>query len=216
METLYDSQKQSLKIAVAHHDGNNVRNYVCQKKPLSNQLWMEIFPWKSFCQTETWNMNMKKKLLLMRSSKIVNEKFSLKTLWGKSLSNWNMEKIAMAIMNGNTGNSFCKLKRNYCWINCKVKETSHEKEATIKETVNKHLIVETFSGKSLSNRNMEKTEKSNYWWIDCQNQSLKIAVAHHDRNNVPTIIFVNVKKTTIKLMVNENISMKICLSNWNK
>ena len=141
METLYDSQKQSLKIAVAHHDGNNVRNYVCQKKPLSNQLWMEIFPWKSFCQTETWNMNMKKKLLLMRSSKIVNERFSLKTLWGKSLSNWNMEKIAMAIMNGNTGNSFCKLKRNYCWINCKVKETTHEKEATIKEIVNKHLIV---------------------------------------------------------------------------
>ena len=42
-------------------------------------------------------------------------------------------------MNGNTGNSFCKLKRNYCWINCKVKETTHEKEATIKEIVNKHL-----------------------------------------------------------------------------
>ena len=65
---------------------------------------------------------------------------------------------------------------------------------------------------------MEKTEKktlpkSNYWWIDRQKQSLKIAIAHHDRNNVPTIIFVNVKKTTIKLMVNENISMKICLSN---
>ena len=56
METLYDSQKQSLKIAVAHHDGNNVRNCVCQKKPLSNQLWMEIFPWKSFCQTETWKI----------------------------------------------------------------------------------------------------------------------------------------------------------------
>ena len=90
------------------------------------------------------------------------QKLWMKTLWGKSLSNWNMEKIAMAIMNGNTGNSFCKLKRNYCWINCKVKETTHEKEATIKEIVNKHLIVETFSGKSLSNRNMEKNWKENF------------------------------------------------------
>ena len=59
---------------------------------------------------------------------------------------------------------------------------------------------------------MEKTEKktlpkSNYWWIDRQKQSLKIAVAHHDRNNVPTIIFVNVKRNYYQ--INENLFVKL-------
>ena len=45
---------------------------------------------------------------------------------------------------------------------------------------------------------MEKNWKENFAKVkllmNCQKQSLKIAVAHHDRNNVPTIIFVNVKR----------------------
>ena len=114
-----------------------------------------------------------------------------------------------------TRNSFCKLKLNYCWIYCKWKETTDEKEATVEEIVYKHLIVETFSGKSFSNRNMKKnakrklcqsqTWKWNYWLIDRQKQSLKIAVAHHDRNNVPTIIFCECQK---KLLSNQ-LWMKI-------
>ena len=83
-------QKQTLKIAVAHHDRNNVPTIIfceCQQKLLPNQLWMKIFPWKSFCQTWNRNMNMRKKLLLMRSSKLeIYEIFS-----GKSLSNRNMD-----------------------------------------------------------------------------------------------------------------------------
>ena len=66
---------------------------------------------------------------------------------------------------------------------------------------------------------MEKTEKktlpkSNYWWIDRQKQSLKIAVAHHDRNNVPTIIFVNVKRNYYQIngewkYFHENLFVKL-------
>ena len=141
----------------------------------------------------------------------------MKMLSGKSLSNWNMDKIAMAIMNEITGNSFCKLKLNYCWINCKWKETTDEKEATVEEIVNKHLIVETFSlfrktfvkpkHKENAKRKLcqSQTWKWNYWWIDGQKQSLKIAVAHHDRNNVPTIIFCECQK---KLLSNQ-LWMKI-------
>ena len=166
----WDSKKTIFKIAIAHHDGNNFRNYFCkcQKKLLSNQLWMKIFPWKSFCQTWNRNMNMRKKLLLMRSSKLVNEN---KIFSGKSLSNWNMDNIAMAIMNENTRNSFCKLKLNYCWIYCKWKETTDEKEATVEEIVYKHLIVELL-GKSLSNWNMKKLRKENFAKVKHGNETI--------------------------------------------
>ena len=132
------------------------------------QLWMKIFPWKSFCQTWNRNMNMRKKLLLMRSSKLVNEN---EIFSGKSLSNWNMDNIAMAIMNENTRNSFCKLKLNYCWIYCKWKETTDEKEATVEEIVYKHLIVELL-GKSLSNWNMKKLRKENFAKVKHGNETI--------------------------------------------
>ena len=121
--------------------------------------------------TETWTW---KRSYCWRD----RQKLWMKTLSGKSLSNWNMDKIAMAIMNEITGNSFCKLKLNYCWINCKWKETTDEKEATVEEIVNKHLIVETFSlfrktfvkpkHKENAKRKLcqSQTWKWNYWWID--------------------------------------------------
>ena len=91
----------------------------------------ETWTWeRSYCWWDRQNLWMK-----MNENKIFS---------GKSLSNWNMDNIAMAIMNENR-NSFCKLKLNYCWIYCKWKETTDEKEATVEEIVNKHLIVETFS-----------------------------------------------------------------------
>ena len=119
-----------------------------------NYCWINC-EWKYFHEnlfvkhgTETWTW---KRSYCWRD----RQKLWMKMLSGKSLSNWNMDKIAMAIMNEITGNSFCKLKLNYCWINCKWKETTDEKEATVEEIVYKLLIVELL-GKSLSNWNCEK------------------------------------------------------------
>ena len=157
-------------------------------------------------------MNMRKKLLLMRSSKPVNEN---KIFSGKSLSKWNMDNIAMAIMNENTRNSFCKLKLNYCWIYCKWKETTDEKirycwrdrqQTSYSGNIVRKIFVKLKHEKTAKRKLCQsQTWKWNYWWIDRQKQSLKIAVAHHDRNNVPTIIFCECQK---KLLSNQ-LWMKI-------
>ena len=118
----------------------------------------ETWTWeRSYCWWDRQNLWMK-----MNENKIFS---------GKSLSNWNMDNIAMAIMNENR-NSFCKLKLNYCWIYCKWKETTDEKEATVEEIVNKHLIVETLLGKSLSNWNMKKLRKENFAKVKHGNETI--------------------------------------------
>ena len=128
---------------------------------------MKIFPWQSFFVkhgTEIWTW---KRSYCWWD----RQKLRMKTLSGKSLSNWNMDKIAMAIMNENTRNSFCKLKLNYCWIYCKWKETTDEKEATVEEIVYKHLIVELLR-KSLSNWNMKKLRKENFAKVKHGNETI--------------------------------------------
>ena len=98
-------------------------------------------------------------------------------------------------------------KRSYCWRD--------RQQTSYSGNIVRKIFVKLKHEKTAKRKLCQsQTWNWNYWWIDRQKQSLKIAVAHHDRNNVPTIIFVNVKRNYYQIngewkYFHENLFVKL-------